>query len=121
MVTAHFGKQQNACLRSLSICIMNNRHSWQWSTSHLAVMPLQVVNTQGFPKSVDFDVNNLKVTQTKGIEIKYSEGQHSTAIDLKQILANIQAKQLYVLRPASQINARIEKMKSRGWTIMLPA
>ena len=83
-------------------------------------MPLQVVNTQGFPKSVDFDVNNLKITEAKGIEIKYVQGQRREATDLKQILANTQAKQLYVLRPAFQINARIEKMKSRGWKIMLP-
>ena len=83
-------------------------------------MPSKVVNTQGFLKAVDFDVNNLKITQAKGIEIKYVEGQRREATDLKQILANTAAKQLYVLRPALKINARIEKMKSRGWKIMLP-
>lgn len=83
-------------------------------------MTVQVVNTQGFPKSVDFDVNNLKITESKGIEIKYVDGQRKEATDLKQIVANARSKQLYVLKPATQLNARIEKMRSRGWTIMLP-
>ena len=83
----------------------------------------QVVDTEAFAKcspEVDFDVNNLKFTQTQGIEIKATHGQRSEALDKQQILANIQARQLYVLRPVSCVNGRIEKMKARGWKIMFP-
>lgn len=85
---------------------------------------LQVVDTQAFAKrspGVDFDVNNLKLTQTLGIEVKSSQDQRQEATDLQQILANIQAKQLYVMRSVPQVNGRIEKMKARGWKIMFPA
>lgn len=87
-------------------------------------IPLQVVDTQAFAKrspGVDFDVNNLKLTQTLGIEVKASQDQRQEATNLQQILANVQAKQLYVLRSVPQVNGRIEKMKARGWKIMFPA
>ena len=85
---------------------------------------LQVVDTEAFAKQnpeVDFDVNNLKLTQANGIEIKAMRGQRQEATDLKQVLANIHDKQLYVLKPVSSVNGRIEKMKTRGWKIMFPA
>lgn len=85
---------------------------------------MQVVDTEAFAKrnpEVDFDVNNLKLTQTHTIEIKALHGQRKEATDLKQVLANIRDKQLYVLRPVASVNGRIEKMKSRGWKIMFPA
>ena len=83
----------------------------------------QVVDTEAFARrspEVDFDVNNLKFTQMQGIEVKATHGQRSEALDKQQILANIQGKQLYVLRPVSLVNGRIEKMKARGWKIMFP-
>ena len=81
------------------------------------------MDTQAFARrspGVDFDVNNLKFTQLQGIEVKVSQHQHLEATNLRQILANVQAKQLYVLRPVSQVNGRIEKMKARGWKILFP-
>lgn len=83
----------------------------------------QVVDTEAFARrspEVDFDVNNLKFTQMQGIEVKATYGQRAEALDKQQILANVQAKQLYVLRPVSLVNGRIEKMKARGWKIMFP-
>ena len=103
--------------------LVDHRQGPSYHTACAAFVKLvvQVVNTQGFPKLVDFDVNNLKLTQSDGIQIKYAEGQIKEAVNLQQIFSNTRAKQLYVLKPAAHINARIEKMRSRGWKIMLPA
>lgn len=84
---------------------------------------VQVVDAMAFARrnpDVDFDVNNLKINQSHGIQIKQVQGQAKEATNLQQIMANVQAKQLFVLKPVGSVNGRIEKMKLRGWKIMFP-
>lgn len=100
--------------------IMGHRSSMYWLRR---ILRLQVVDTVAFAKrnpAVDFDVNNLKITQSGVVQLRSRQGQRNEALNLDQILANVRAKQLYVLRPIGQVNSRIEKMKTRGWKIMFP-
>ena len=84
---------------------------------------LQVVDTVAFAKrqaTVDFDVNNLKLSFPEGIQIKHDGEIRLQGRDKNQILSNCRNKCLLVLKPAQEVTARIDKMKNRGWAVSFP-
>ena len=84
---------------------------------------MQVVDTVAFAKkqaTVDFDVNNLKITKD-GVSIKHENEVRLEGRTLDKILRHARVKQLLVLKPAREVTARIEKMTSRGWIIEFPS
>ena len=83
---------------------------------------IQVVDTAAFARrqaTVDFDVNNLKITKD-GLSIKHEEEVRLEGRTLNKILRNARIKHLLVLKPASEVTARIEKMTNRGWAVHFP-
>ncbi len=87
------------------------------------VLWTQVVDTVAFAKrqaTVDFDVNNLKLTK-EGMKVKHENEVRLEGRILEKILRNARTKHLLVLKPAKEVTARIEKMSKRGWGIHFPS
>ncbi|CAF1563548.1 unnamed protein product [Adineta ricciae] len=68
---------------------------------------------------IDFDVSNLSLEKnyTKELGMRVDIQQKPYSIDIEAIVDNIKNKRFQVLRPIDgQIQMRIQKMQSRGWT-----
>jgi hypothetical protein len=68
---------------------------------------------------IDFDVSNLSLEKdyTKELGMRVDIQHKPYSIDLEMIVDNIKNKRFQVLRPIDpNVNARIQKMQSRGWT-----
>lgn len=100
------------CISEDSYCSTVLNTAWPWLCT-------QVVDMVAFAKiqaTVDFDVNNLKLTK-EGLKVKHENEVRLEARTLEKILRSVRTKHLLVLKPAKEVTAKIEKMSKRGWTI----
>jgi hypothetical protein len=64
---------------------------------------------------LDFDVNNLKVSQAKANAISLKRPEQGPP--QQEVLQHVEQKSLLVLKPANEVAGRITKMQQRGWSV----